>query len=190
MLWLASFVCVNRIFLEKETEGRMGHGGKEAKGTNNNLKWFHTSSRPISFCGVSVLIRLFDPINLYVFPAPYPNYMITLENAFSFVHMNTPQTPVIPALFQFTSAKVIWLLGSFYSFTFYSWYFVPNHILSFKDCIVHHLVLFCTKTRATQITDYDMMYQPSLRKSPLTHTKRPIFLWWRSNLLEITVCSV
>lgn len=30
--WLASFVCDNRIFLEKETKERSGDGGKEEKG--------------------------------------------------------------------------------------------------------------------------------------------------------------
>lgn len=93
--WLASFVCDNRIFLEKEKEGRSGDGGNEGKGKNNNLKLLQRSSR--TFLMVSLFcLDILVPWICMGFMCH--NLLITLKNKLSFVHMDIPQTPIIPSL--------------------------------------------------------------------------------------------
>lgn len=101
--------------------------------------------------------------------------LIILNKTFSFAQMDGPEAPITSSLI---SVEVIDSFNlDFYSFDFYSWHFVPKHILSYKNCVFHHLILLCTKKTSTQITESDMMRYPSLRKSPLTQAKRLVFSW-------------
>lgn len=93
--WLASFVCDNRIFLEKETKERSGDGGKEEKGKSNNLKLLHRSSR------ISLVVSLFqsDFLVPWICMSVWCNKLpITTRNKFNFSHMDTPKTPISPSL--------------------------------------------------------------------------------------------
>lgn len=161
---------------------------RKQKGENNNNN-LTLSPRSIRSSLLVCLFRLYFSVPWICLGFLHNALLSTLTKHIRFCSDGHTQCP--HHFIFFTSVEVIWRLFRFpLLWFFYSWHFVPKHILLYKNCTFHRLILLCSKKISTQITENDMMHYPSLRKSSLTQAKRPIFLWWRWNLSEITLCSV
>lgn len=181
--WLASFVCANRIFLEKETEGR-SETEERKQGEKIIIQKCYTDAAghpPLSLLQWDFLAPC---IGMGLLCGKVPS---ALNKTFGFVHMDTPNAPHAPSLLSsWNNFTLIWVICTHPILIHGIWFLTTF----FQDCIFHSLIWLCTKKISTQITGNDMMHHPSLRKSPLTQAKRARVLQWRLNLSEITVGSI